>query len=523
MKFLLNEQFSLSNENIGEFCRKLSELYRKYNVVHTEAVTNPLYIEEVLLLYQAQNGIESKVSVTCCKSIAGIRLELRIAGAALNPLKKDDPDQEFIGMLLKKTDSTPEWNYRNNQNFITTKVNVRHRVSPMAALVLSMVFAVIAGVICRFTCKEAADAFATNYLQPIFDIVISLLTGCAAFFVFLSIVNGICNMGSITTFNRIGKKILLKYLAFLGMGTVLSSVVLVPFFKISADSQFHFEFSSFFTLILSMVPRNLAEPFITSNMLQIIFLSVAFGLIILSLGAKVHSVKEMLGQLESILSVLLNGITNFIPIVVAISIFQIVVSDNLGQLAGLYKLPLITALASVVLLLAALIQSFLKGMNVKALCRGNISVFLQAFMTASSAATLPIAMRVNEENFGMDPKVNHVGIPLGQVLFKPGAIVEFLASALCLAELFNVPMSIPWIITAAFLSFILSMAIPPIPNGLATVTTMLFTSLGIPLAGVALVIAADIINDRITTACGITVQQLELCQISSNQFKNQDS
>lgn len=52
-----------------------------------------------------------------------------------------------------------------------------------------------------------------------------------------------------------------------------------------------------------------------------------------------------------------------------------------------------------------------------------------------------------------------------------------------------------WLVVAALVSGILTIATPPIPGGALSCYTVLFAQLGIPVEGVALAISIDLIMD----------------------------
>ena len=82
--------------------------------------------------------------------------------------------------------------------------------------------------------------------------------------------------------------------------------------------------------------------------------------------------------------------------------------------------------------------------------------------------------------------------------------------SLCIGQSFGTEITIVWIITSIITSTILAIATPPIPGGGLSCYTILFTQLGIPSAGIALVISIELLMDAFLTACNLAFLQTEL-------------
>ena len=96
----------------------------------------------------------------------------------------------------------------------------------------------------------------------------------------------------------------------------------------------------------------------------------------------------------------------------------------------------------------------------------------------------------------------------------PGASILFLAAAFCMAEVYGVPISLPWLLSAIIITFVLAVAAPPIPGGALICYTMLMTQLGIPDEAIAIAIAFNVILEFAATAFNLACLQLELVELS---------
>ena len=161
-------------------------------------------------------------------------------------------------------------------------------------------------------------------------------------------------------------------------------------------------------------------------------------------------------------------------------------------------------------LVYALLAALRLGASWPMLLRKELPAYLIALATASSSAALSTNLETCQRRLGISPRIGNFAVPLGQVVFKPGAAAGFLLLAFGLAEFYGVAMSPAWVVTGVLVSGMLAAAAPPIPGGSLTCYTVLLTQLGIPEEGIALAIAANVILDFFMTSCGIACLQSAL-------------
>ena len=85
----------------------------------------------------------------------------------------------------------------------------------------------------------------------------------------------------------------------------------------------------------------------------------------------------------------------------------------------------------------------------------------------------------------------------------PSSVVYFTVLVLTFAETYNIAVSAQWIIMAAVISTLITIAMPPIPGGDILCYTVLFSSLGIPAEAIMLATAMGIVIDYIDTGANV--------------------
>ena len=131
-----------------------------------------------------------------------------------------------------------------------------------------------------------------------------------------------------------------------------------------------------------------------------------------------------------------------------------------------------------------------------------------AFVSRSSIGTLPVTERVTERNLGVPRSYASFAVPLGATTKMDGCAAIYPAiAAIFVAQFFGVHLSITDYLLIALVSVIGSAATAGI-TGAIVMLTLTLSTLGLPLAGVGLLLAIDPILDMGRTAVNVAGQAL---------------
>ena len=235
------------------------------------------------------------------------------------------------------------------------------------------------------------------------------------------------------------------------------------------------------------------------------------GVALLVLGNKTNLVAAFIEQANSVVQLILEGICSAISVVIFISLYSMVKNGSFSILLKAYKAPICIFLGCLFAIMVYLcIICVTTSVKPTIFIRKIMPSFLIGLTTASSSAAMTTTMETCEKQLGIDKKIVNFGIPLGQILFGTNSVIEFIVIAFCMAEIYSVTVTPIWIVMAVFTSVILTVATPPIPGGSVALCTILFTQLGLPLDGIAVAVAIDVIADFFITAAEIFCLQSEL-------------
>jgi Na+/H+-dicarboxylate symporters len=87
-------------------------------------------------------------------------------------------------------------------------------------------------------------------------------------------------------------------------------------------------------MVLTIIPDNLFTPFSRGNTLQILFIAIIVGITMLQIGKDTQVVADLVEQLGFVVDGIMGFISRIIPVFVFGSIFNIIVSSDLGAFAA---------------------------------------------------------------------------------------------------------------------------------------------------------------------------------------------
>ena len=145
------------------------------------------------------------------------------------------------------------------------------------------------------------------------------------------------------------------------------------------------------------------------------------------------------------------------------------------------------------------------------------SPLLISLLTASSVAALPSNMDICKNKFGMDDNLVDLGIPIGQVMFKPCMAAVMIATCVGVASISGMTVSVQWIVTTVIIVFVLAIATPPIPGAALVVSSLLFEQMGLPADYLAIVITLGVVTDGSSTTSNLFSLHYVLFKISNKK------
>ena len=123
---------------------------------------------------------------------------------------------------------------------------------------------------------------------------------------------------------------------------------------------------------------------------------------------------------------------------------------------------------------------------------------------ASSAGALPVTMANVRENLGVSEGVSAFVLPLGATINMDGTALYQGVCALFIAQAFNIPMDLQMQIGIVVTATLASIGTAGVPGAGLIMLSLVVTSVGLPIEGIALVAGIDVILDAARTSLNVT-------------------
>ena len=517
-KRMIEQEFILEASACDRIADLIMDFCRSEKVDGKDAIRYRLSAEECLL-YWLQKGCEgNRVMVRMGRQLMMPYLILQVEGDELNPYNEGNwEDPYYYHNILVGLNLEPIYSYKSGKNRLTFRMK-RRSPGQLATIGIVVLAAVILGLLGQAALPAGVRQGVVEHLiTPLYETFFQLIGCVAGPMIFLSVVWGMLGVGDVSTFGKIGKKMIFRFtrndflVAFCGLA-------FIPFFTLPVQGGGSREMlvNEIFKLILGIFPPNIVEPFQTNNTLQIVFLAIVVGITLLYLGRQTDQVVKLVGEVNIIVQYIMRFLSSLVPFVIFLIILNLIWSGSLDSLAGTWKLMLAIIIGEVIMGLAFLLRtSIAQRMKLSVLLKKSLPAVLIGFTSASSAAALAPSLEACDKEYGLDSSVSGFGLPLSMVMQKPALALYFLLLAFYLADVSQVNCSPEWIVTAVLISGIMSIAVPPVPGGIAMAMSLMFTQLDLPNEAMGIALTVNMFADFIITAADTLGRHMTLINLAS--------
>jgi len=380
-------------------------------------------------------------------------------------------------------------------------------------IIWALVLGVIVGIALTFVPEDTFSGIDYYVLTPVGQIFMNLILMLVVPIVFVSIVLGVAGLGDPSQLGRLGIKALSFFIATsiiaLSIGVIVAYIFEpgnVGSFNLGEAEYNLEEPPPIMDTIVNIIPDNPVSAMATGNMLQIIAFAVFIGLGIAVLGEKVDKVKTLFEQVNEILMWLITAIMKTAPY----GAFALIASaigdaglDAIGSMA-MYMFCVILAL----IIQGAVVYS----LAIKVLGKASPIKFYKeffpamsvAFSTSSSAATLPLAMRIAQERLGVNKSISSFVQPLGATINMDGTGIMQAVAAVFISQAYGIGLTFTDVVTIILMATLASIGTAAVPAVGLVMLAMVLNQVGLPVEGIALIIGIDRILDMLRTSLNST-------------------
>lgn len=507
--------FHLSDEEICLACSAAEQFWISGKTGHVELIRLKLSLEEILLNYQAHLGRDTELTLKYKKLFGHRQVLVFLPGSSYDPFSSnEDEDQALLRRLTCHSSGTYKWSYKNGVNIICFEPPKKRLLSSSSAIFIAIISAVLVALACARLPDHVRSSLLDGYISPIQNTVMGVIFAVSGPMIFFSLVWGVKAIGDVDTLSKIGKHMLTSFMLELFLLTFLAAMVCFPFFSIAPSGVSSFDASEILALLLGIVPDNMLSPFVEGNVQQIIFLASVTGIVLLVLGERVSAISVFFDQMNTMVQYLMDLLTALIPVMVFLCILKIGLSGQFSLIFRAYKLiPIVLGLCMIFILIYTAFIALRCKVSAITLFQKAFPVFVLGLTTSASSAALSKNLKVCEESFGIDKKLVSFGVPVGQTLFRPGESLRYVILGYIMAEMYDVPITISWLLILVFMSFLMSVSTPPVAGGSTVCLAIMFRHLGIPDDAIGFAIAINVILGFLLTAVSLYCLQMELIRL----------
>ena len=136
--------------------------------------------------------------------------------------------------------------------------------------------------------------------------------------------------------------------------------------------------------------------------------------------------------------------------------------------------------------------------------RGIRPAQLVAFSTSSSGATLPVTMECTEDNLGVSKEVASFILPLGATVNMDGTALYQGVATIFIAQVYGIPLDLGAQLMVVLTATLASIGTAAAPGVGILMLVIVLQQVGMPLEGIALILAVDRLLDMLRTVVNIT-------------------
>ena len=415
-------------------------------------------------------------------------------------------------------------------------------------IIIGLVLGVLFGIVAA---TNQWGQFTQDWIAPFGTIFVNLLKLIAVPLVLASLVTGVASLSDLSKLSRMGGKTIAIYL----MTTVVAiciGLILVNTLQpgksipddVAANQQATYQEEldqrsgdvqvvkerGPLQPIVDIFPQNIIGAAGSNrNMLQVVFFALFIGIgLILVQNERTEVVLRFFQGLNDVIIKLVDVIMLIAPIGVFALIADTITSiagDSLASVLellrslGFYALVVFLGLLLHVIFVYGGLVRFVSPLTLRQFFAGISPAQLLAFSTSSSAATLPVTMECVEENLGVKNEVAAFVLPLGATINLDGTAMYQSIAAVFIAQALGMELDFAAQLTIVLTALLASIGAAPVPGAGLIMLIIILEAIGVPSAGVALILGVDRILDMLRTTANVTGDATVSVLINASEAK----
>lgn len=251
--------------------------------------------------------------------------------------------------------------------------------------------------------------------------------------------------------------------------------------------------------LIGIVPLNIVEALAKGDMLAIIFVALLLGIGTVKAGEAGRGFAALFQSASNVMLSVVTLVMEATPFGVFALIANSVAANGTAVFANVGWLALCVVIGSALQMLLAhgVLIGVVARLPVLPFYRGIVDALMVAFSTASSSATLPVAMRVAGDNLGIGKPVFMTVLPLGTAIGKDGTAMYVGLLSLFSLQALGIELAPASYLIVLLTATLAAFGTAPVPSASLFMLAAVLAAVGVGVEQTALVVGFVLPFDRL--------------------------
>jgi len=383
---------------------------------------------------------------------------------------------------------------------------VTRKFSLTRLIFVGLFLGAVAGWLAGETILPVANLLAEIFLRLLRMAIMPLIV--------TSIISGVLSVGSAAGLGRLTLKTFTYYVAS-SLMAIVTGQILVNLLKPGVGAKIGLEQApqriaaaeqGASAFILRMIPENPFESLARGDVLPVIFFSILFGYFVTRLADKQRL--QLTEFFQASFDAMLK-LTQFVVWSAPLGVFGIIarIVARTGFEAfrslGFYFLVVLLGLAIHAFVNLPLLVALVGRVNPYKHYKGMPSALLTAFSTCSTMVTLPLTMQAVTGNSRVSKKIASFVLPIGATVNMDGTALYECVATIFIAQAYGFHLTFGAQLTIVFTALLASIGAASVPMSGLVMMSIILKAVGLPLEGVAIILAVDRVLDMFRTTVNV--------------------
>jgi Na+/H+-dicarboxylate symporter len=378
----------------------------------------------------------------------------------------------------------------------------------------SLTFWIFVGLFGGMVAGKAFGESIVPIADPLSKIFLRLLRMAIMPLIITSLTAAVISVGERKNLGILGAKTF-GYYVVSSLLAILTGQVLVNLFRPGVGSAIRLQEEvtevpatqqSFTELIFNIIPENPFQALADGRALPVIFFCLLFGYFVTRLNDPYRS--HLSNFFQAAFQAMMK-LTRFVIWAAPLGVFGInaviVATTGFEAFESLWKYARVVLLG--LSIHAFITLPFLLFMvtrrNPFRHYKGMPSALITGFSTGSTIVTLPLTMEAVTKNSKVSDKISSFVLPIGATVNMDGTALYECVAVIFIAQVYGIGLSLELQFVIAATALLASIGAASVPMSGLVMMSIILSAVGLPLEGVAIILAVDRLLDMFRTAVNV--------------------